>query len=54
MKGKQKGIKNPNWKGDNASNITTFHKRVEEARGKPKKCEICGTTDENVIYDWLI
>ena len=52
MKGKQTGQDNPNWKGDNATNITTFHKRVENLAGKPNICVICETTDKDKIYDW--
>jgi len=44
--------KNSNWKGDNATNLTTFHKRVENELGKPNKCEICGRTDKDTVYDW--
>lgn len=51
MKGKQLEQNNPNWKGDNATNITTFHKRVEEKFGKPNKCECCGDTKAKQ-YDW--
>ena len=47
-----KGDKNSNWKGDNATDISTFHKRVESIAGKPCICAICGTTDKNKTYDW--
>lgn len=30
----------------------TLHKRAELIRGKPKKCEICGTTDPSKKYHW--
>lgn len=48
----QKKEKNSNWKGDSATNITTFHKRVEQKFGKPERCETCKTTDKNKTYDW--
>jgi len=50
MKGKGIRENNSNWKGDIAC-LTAFHKRVEILKGKPKKCEICGTTKKRV-YDW--
>ena len=28
------------------------HRRVENARGKPMKCSVCGTTKRNVTYQW--
>ena len=52
MKGKQTKENNPNWKGADATNLTTFHKRIEEEFGKPKICAICGTTNEGLTYDW--
>ena len=51
MKGKQIKENNPNWKGDDATDITTFHKRVEKKFGKPRKCECCGNTKAKQ-YDW--
>ena len=47
----KKGSDSPNWKGDNVGK-TALHNWVEKNLGKPKKCEICGTTDPNKIYDW--
>lgn len=52
MKGKKIKENNPNWKGNNATNLTTFHKRVEEEFGKPCFCAICETTDKEKTYDW--
>jgi len=52
MKGKQIMDENPNWKGDNATNNTTFHKRIGGLFGKPCICAICGTTDKDKTYDW--
>jgi DNA-binding XRE family transcriptional regulator len=28
------------------------HERVVKRRGRPKKCEICGTVDQSKIYQW--
>jgi hypothetical protein len=47
----QKGEKNSYWKGDNAC-YSAFHRRLEAAYGRPKKCAVCKTTDKNIIYDW--
>lgn len=42
---------NDSWKGDNVG-YSAFHRRMEALKGKPKKCEICGTIDEKKVYDW--
>lgn len=42
---------NDSWKGDNAG-YSAFHRRMESQKGKPKKCEICGTDDAKRVYDW--
>lgn len=47
----QSGKNNPNWKGIRAK-YQAFHKRLYTQMGKPKKCDICGTEDENKHYDW--
>jgi len=36
------GVKNQNWRGDLVGFIA-IHARVNRARGKPRKCEHCGT-----------
>jgi len=46
----QTGENNFNWKGDNTSK-RNFHKWVESRKGKPMKCDVCGTTDAS-RYDW--
>jgi hypothetical protein len=51
VKRDQRGSKNSSWKGKQAG-YQAKHLRVSVARGKPKKCERCGTTDENKTYDW--
>lgn len=38
----QSGDKNSSWRGDEAT-YAAYHKRVEAARGKPNRCERCGT-----------
>lgn len=47
----QRGDKNSQWKGPDAS-LRSLHSRVERQRGKPQKCEECGTTDPLLTYDW--
>ena len=47
----QSGPSNPSWKGNDA-NYQALHLRVEIARGKPKCCSCCDTTDPNVKYEW--
>lgn len=42
--------KHPFWKGENAS-YAAKHNWVRRRLGRPKKCEICGTT-ENRMYHW--
>jgi hypothetical protein len=45
------GADNPRWTGSEAS-YDALHHRVAFHRGHPKKCEVCGTTDINLVYDW--
>lgn len=45
------GIDNPQWKGNEAS-YAALHYRVSNQKGRPSKCEVCGTTDDNKTYDW--
>jgi hypothetical protein len=47
----QKGSSNDSWKGD-AAGYSAFHKRIEVLKGRPRKCEQCGTTDIHKNYDW--
>ncbi|TGD82852.1 hypothetical protein [Hymenobacter wooponensis] len=47
----QRGEANHMWKAGDAS-YTAFHHRVESLRGKPMRCEVCGTEDESANYDW--
>ncbi len=47
----QVGDNNNNWKG-NFVGYAAFHKRMESMKGKPQKCEVCGTVDTNKNYDW--
>jgi len=42
---------NDYWKG-NSAGYSAFHRRIEAMKGKPKKCEVCGTDDESKTYDW--
>ena len=45
----QRRSNNHNWKGDDAG-YSAFHRRLY--KNQPKKCEVCGTTDESSLYDW--
>jgi predicted DNA-binding protein (UPF0251 family) len=51
IKRNQKREKNSSWKGGDVS-YSAFHFRLQALRGKPKKCEVCGTTDDKKHYDW--
>lgn len=46
----QRGSANSSWKQD--PGYQALHIRVEVARGKPKHCEECGTSDPGKYYDW--
>jgi len=46
----QQGEKNKYWKGDKAT-YKALHIRVQKLRGKPRKCEECGTTKAK-RYEW--
>ena len=46
----QIGQANPLWKGDQAQ-YQALHLRVATIRGKPQKCEQCGTTEPR-RYEW--
>lgn len=45
------GPQNPGWKGEQAT-YSALHYRVYRARGLPKECSVCGTTDPSKYYDW--
>jgi len=47
----QNGPNNDTWKGSGAG-YQAFHRRLDAAKGRPKKCEICGTSDPGRTYDW--
>ena len=47
----QRGSLNDSWKGSSVS-YAAFHKRIEALKGRPKKCEVCGTVDLKKTYDW--
>lgn len=47
----QRGEKNHMWKAEGAT-YSAFHHRVESLRGKPMQCEVCGTSEPNLSYDW--
>lgn len=39
------------WKGNDAT-YTACHNRVARMRGKPQECEVCGTNDPDLAYEW--
>jgi len=45
------GENNYQWKGD-AAKYGTKHDWVNKWKGRPQKCEHCGTTDPNKRYEW--
>lgn len=49
-KGENVGSKHRSWKGDKAE-YTSIHSWVSRWKGRPKKCEKCGTTDKK-RYEW--
>lgn len=51
IKRDQRGEKNHAWKGGQAG-YSALHLRVSEQRGRPSKCEVCGTTDPSKMYEW--
>lgn len=55
MKGKTKGEKNINWKGDKVG-YRSLHKWVQWWRGKATKCEECGLSeipkDKKRYFQW--
>lgn len=44
-----KGEDHHQWKGDEAS-YSAFHFRVVAAKGRPQKCEECGTTEGKMCW----
>jgi hypothetical protein len=50
-KREQRGPRNHMWRGDEAG-YQACHLRVEQRRGKPGRCERCGTTDPERTYEW--
>lgn len=51
FKRNQLGQNNNSWKGD-AVSYSAFHFRIQSLKGKPQKCEECGTNDSRKTYDW--
>ncbi len=51
FKRNQLGSNNSNWKSDRAG-YQACHLRVIASRGRPLRCEECGTTDPARSYDW--
>ena len=48
--GSPSGNKNPNWKGEKVG-YGGMHEWVAKCKGKPKKCELCGTRKKR-RYNW--
>jgi predicted transcriptional regulator len=51
IKRNQRGANNSVWNPSTA-NYKTLHSRVSAARGRPKRCEECGTADPARMYHW--
>lgn len=51
VKRNQRGPLNPGWKGKDAV-YSSMHERVYRLFGKPCHCEVCGTTEPNLRYEW--
>lgn len=51
FKRNQLGSNNSSWKGNDIT-YAAAHYRVVSKKGRPTKCEVCGTTDESKVYDW--
>jgi hypothetical protein len=47
----QRGSKNDSWKKGSVT-YAALHYRVMAVRGKPKKCQRCGTDNPRKTYDW--
>ncbi len=47
----QFGSNNDSWKGNKAS-YKAFHYRLRALKGRPQKCEECGSTETTKTYDW--
>lgn len=48
----QPGATNPAWTGEHAS-YEAAHQRLGATRGQPKRCDLCGTTEER-RYHWAL
>lgn len=48
--GKYRGENGPNWRG-NKIQYWGLHDWIRSKKGKPQKCELCGTTKKRQ-YDW--
>lgn len=46
-----KGSSNNNWK-EKGVKYSALHHRVWSAKGKPKRCDVCGIDKPNIIYEW--
>lgn len=51
IKRDQRRERNSTWKGDGAG-YQAFHRRLDSLFGKPRQCEVCGTSEESRTYEW--
>lgn len=51
IKRNQRGRNNDSWRGGKAG-YAAFHYRLRALRGRPKRCEVCGTSSPAKWYDW--
>lgn len=47
----QNGSFNNNWGGSDVG-YKAFHNRMVALKGRPKFCQVCGTTNSSRTYDW--
>lgn len=53
VKRNQSGSRNSYWGGPGGRvGYAALHKRVEALKGRPRKCEDCGTESPQRTYDW--
>jgi len=46
-----RGADTSSWKGDEAG-YSSLHERVDNQRGKPKECSVCGEVGKDKRYEW--
>jgi len=48
--GRKSGSDHHNWSEE--CTYGNAHEWIRRVKGRPKKCELCGTTDESIRYEW--